>query len=85
MGIDLAGADAQWVPPLDEDRYAWRMTVRDALDRERELHVFARGGRVVLRGPEPGTCSLDPDQGDTLSAAIQGASDRARRQRRAES
>lgn len=52
--------------------------VLDGIDRVREVRLAARGGVVTLYTP-PGSeaIKLNPDQGRTLAAAIQGAANRA--------
>lgn len=67
--------------PTPDDRHPFRMNVLDGLGRKRPIEILARGRQVVISSPTSDwAIKLTPDDGDTLSAVVQGASDRARKQ-----
>lgn len=67
--------------PQPDDRHPFRMNVKDGIGRMRPIHIIARGQQVIISSPtNDWSITLTPDDGDTLSAAIQGASNRARKQ-----
>jgi hypothetical protein len=56
--------------------------VKDGMDREHDVYLVARGGSVILYSPKRyWSIEITPDQADTLAPAIQGAGDRARKQK----
>jgi len=58
----------------------WRVQVRDALGRERDIVVSIRDGRVTVEPPPPtGGFSMTSDQTDLLVLALTAASNRVTR------
>lgn len=61
---------------LDE-RYRWKFTVVDAMDRERTLGIGVETGMVIESGPT--WFKADPDTSDLIAAARIAAGEQARK------
>lgn len=72
---------------MTDDRWTWKINVKDRVRRPRKLGVAVENGEVIFgllneQGEVLGFSSAEPDEADLLAPIVKAASDRARRQGR---